>query len=261
MSNFTDTYIKNLKIKEKRYEEYEGGGFGIRVSPNQLKTWIYRYKINGKTDKISIGHYPSMSLSSARKKYIELFELKQTGIVPKQSIQREEEKKNDTISKLMEAWYKSYVVKNRKKPLQIRQQIDADITPLLGHLEIEKIKQIVEAKPNISFLNNSCEFYNNYLFVGTVLWSKIVDKDLAEIYKINDLDLIQNMTIDKYNEIHNESVKFLTETLVDNKNINVIILTHHVPLLELINEKYEKEYEQWFGTDLKNLLDIILKQL
>ena len=30
---------------------------------------------------------------------------------------------------------------------------------------IEKIKQIVEAKPNISFLNNSCEFYNNYLFV------------------------------------------------------------------------------------------------
>ena len=142
MSNFTDTYIKNLKIKEKRYEEYEGGGFGIRVSPNQLKTWIYRYKINGKTDKISIGHYPSMSLSSARKKYIELFELKQTGIVPKQSIQREEEKKNDTISKLMEAWYKSYVVKNRKKPLQIRQQIDADITPLLGHLEIEKIKPI-----------------------------------------------------------------------------------------------------------------------
>ena len=122
--------------------------------------------------------------------------------------------------------------------------------------KIEKIKKIVEAKPNISFLNNSCEFYNNYLFVGTVLWSKIVDKDLAEIYKINDLDLIQNMTIDKYNEIHNESVKFLTETLVDNKNINVIILTHHVPLLELINEKYEKEYEQWFGTDLKNLLDI-----
>lgn len=142
MSNFTDTYIKNLKIKEKRYEEYEGGGFGIRVSPNQLKTWIYRYKINGKTDKISIGHYPSMSLSSARKKYIELFELKQTGIVPKQSIQREEEKKNDTISKLMEAWYKNYVVKNRKKPLQIRQQIDADITPLLGHLEIEKVKPI-----------------------------------------------------------------------------------------------------------------------
>lgn len=142
MSNFTDTYIKNLKVKEKRYEEYEGGGFGIRVSPNQLKTWIYRYKINGKTDKISIGHYPSMTLSSARKKYIELFELKQTGIVPKQSLQQEEEKKDNTISKLMEAWYKNYVIKNRKKPLQIRQQIDADIAPLLGHLEIEKVRPI-----------------------------------------------------------------------------------------------------------------------
>jgi len=30
MSNFTDTYIKALKSLPKRYEEYEGGGFGIR---------------------------------------------------------------------------------------------------------------------------------------------------------------------------------------------------------------------------------------
>ena len=33
MSNFTDTYIKALKPKTARYEEYEGDGFGIRVTP------------------------------------------------------------------------------------------------------------------------------------------------------------------------------------------------------------------------------------
>lgn len=76
MGNFTDTYIRNLKGKDKRYEEYEGGGFGIRVTPNQLKSWIYRYKIGKKTDKITLGHYPSMSLADARKKFIELSELR-----------------------------------------------------------------------------------------------------------------------------------------------------------------------------------------
>ncbi len=54
MSNFTDTYIKSLKPKTTRYEEYEGGGFGIRITPNGIKTWIYRYKIDGKTDKLTL---------------------------------------------------------------------------------------------------------------------------------------------------------------------------------------------------------------
>ncbi|WP_131782773.1 tyrosine-type recombinase/integrase [Legionella gresilensis] len=142
MATFTDTYIKNLKAKDKRYEEYEGGGFGIRVSPNQLKSWIYRYKIGNKTDKLTLGHYPTMSLSAARKKYLELQELRRTGQAPKVIIQQQIEKKNDTVAKLITSWYINYIEKNRKKPLQIKQQIEADIIPLLGHCELEKIQPI-----------------------------------------------------------------------------------------------------------------------
>ncbi|HAT8656771.1 tyrosine-type recombinase/integrase [Legionella pneumophila] len=142
MGNFTDTYIRNLKGKDKRYEEYEGGGFGIRVTPNQLKSWIYRYKIGKKTDKITLGHYPSMSLADARKKFIELSELRRSGQAPKKIIQIQNEKKNNTMDQLINSWYQGYVIKNRKKPLQIKQQIEADIIPLLGHLELEKIKPI-----------------------------------------------------------------------------------------------------------------------
>ncbi|RUQ81513.1 tyrosine-type recombinase/integrase [Legionella septentrionalis] len=142
MGNFTDTYIRNLKGKEKRYEEYEGGGFGIRVAPNHLKSWIYRYKIEDKTDKITLGHYPSMSLAEARKKFLDLSEIRRTGQAPKKIIQAQNEKKNDTVKKLVNAWYNGYVIKNRKKPLQIKQQIEADIIPLLGNLQLDKIKPI-----------------------------------------------------------------------------------------------------------------------
>jgi integrase len=142
MAIFTDTYIKNLRGKEKRYEEYEGGGFGIRVSPNQLKSWIYRYKINGKTDKITLGHYPNMSLADARKKFIEYSELKRSGQTPKSIIQEQQATQHNTVSKLMHHWYTHYVVKNRKKPHQIKQQMDADIIPLIGDLVLDRIRPI-----------------------------------------------------------------------------------------------------------------------
>ncbi|HHS3011375.1 TPA: tyrosine-type recombinase/integrase [Legionella pneumophila] len=140
MANFTDTYIRNLKPQEKRYEEFEGGGFGIRVTPKDVKTWIYRYKIDGKTDKLTLGHYPLMSLSNAKKRFLELSDQRRAGQNPKNLIQEQNEKKNDTLKKLILAWYESYVVKNRKQPLQIKQQIEADIIPLLGDMELETIQ-------------------------------------------------------------------------------------------------------------------------
>ncbi len=139
MSNFTDTYIKGLKPSIKRYEEYEGGGFGIRVTPNGVKTWIYRYKINGKTDKLTIGHYPTVSLANAKKRFTELSGLRKEGHNPKNIIEQDKQKENNTVEKLIQAWYKGYAEKSRKKPLQIKQQIDSDIIPLLGKIALDKI--------------------------------------------------------------------------------------------------------------------------
>lgn len=37
-------------------------------------------------------------------------------------------------------WYSNYIERHRKQPLQIKQQIDSDIIPLLGKKELEKIQ-------------------------------------------------------------------------------------------------------------------------
>lgn len=120
MSNFTDTYIKALKPKTARYEEYEGGGFGIRVgiAPKSVKTWIYRYKINGITEKLTLGHYPKMSLANAKKRFIELSAIRKEGTNPKEYIEQAKLKENNTVTKLLQDWYSNYAEKNRKKPLQ-----------------------------------------------------------------------------------------------------------------------------------------------
>jgi integrase len=146
MSNFTDTYIKALKPTTKRYEEYEGGGFGIRVAPTGVKTWIYRYKINGKTDKLTLGHYPTMSLANAKKRFAELSGLRREGHNPKEIIEQEEQKENNTVAKLVQAWYSGYAEKFRKKHPQIKRQINVDIIPLLGSIPLEKIQTLDIAK-------------------------------------------------------------------------------------------------------------------
>lgn len=139
MSNFTDTFIRNLKPKTQRYEEYEGAGFGIRISANGLKTWIYRYKIDGQTSKLTLGHYPEMTLSNAKKKFLELSELKRSGICPKFKVQQESEQ-GFTVEQLATSWYDNYIVKHLKRPLTIKKQIQMDIIPLLGAETLENLQ-------------------------------------------------------------------------------------------------------------------------
>lgn len=140
MIRFTDTYIRNLKSKEKRDEKYEGGGFGIFIYPSGSKTWIYRYKIDNKRDYIIMGHYPSMNLADARKKFLELRELRRSGQNPKQIAQQQKQQEQTTVKQLVLSWYINYIERHRKQPLQIKQHIESDIIPLLGDYMIESLE-------------------------------------------------------------------------------------------------------------------------
>ena len=127
---------------------------------------------------------------------------------------------------------------------------------------LNHIQKIVDDKPNISFLNDTYEIYKDHIFIGTILWSEIVNVKDAERFSINDLHSIKDMSIEKYNNLHLKSVEFLSETLEFlqtkfNSDKNIIILTHHLPLYEIIDKTYLKEYEkynQWFASNLKELI-------
>lgn len=144
---WTDAQIKALKPKEARYETYIiKGGLGIRVTPTGVKTWIYRYKIDGKTEKLTIGHYPPMSLHDANVEFLRLSHQRRDGVNPKELIQAqkedEERLRNNTIKKLVLDWYEGYVEKNIKRPQTIKKQIDGDIIPLLGDKELDTLKTL-----------------------------------------------------------------------------------------------------------------------
>lgn len=62
----TNIEIKNAQPKDKEYVMSDGGGLVILVKPSGAKLWRYRYSINAKKQKLSLGSYPEISLAQAR---------------------------------------------------------------------------------------------------------------------------------------------------------------------------------------------------
>ena len=148
---FSDNYIKNLQPESSWLEKIESSGLGLRITPSGNKSWFYRFTYNGKRFKMSLGKYPAVSLKDARDLLFQAQKLKENGVNPIEHHQQEKLKQKNTIALLVMSWYENYIEKHRKQPIQIKQQITADIIPLLGNKELEKLhpRDITQALDSI----------------------------------------------------------------------------------------------------------------
>lgn len=64
----TDTKVKNARPQDKPYTLQDGQGLYLEVRPTGSKFWRYRYWLTSSKDgRYTIGEYPSVSLSDARR--------------------------------------------------------------------------------------------------------------------------------------------------------------------------------------------------
>jgi hypothetical protein len=67
----TDISIRKLKpSSDRQYEVWDTlvRGFGVRVSPKGTKSFVLLYRVGRRQRRLTIGRYPAVSLSNARKK-------------------------------------------------------------------------------------------------------------------------------------------------------------------------------------------------
>jgi integrase len=64
----TEAQIKNAKPQEKRYMLHDEHGLYLEVIPSGTKSWRFRYWVDKKEHKITIGKYPLISLRDARER-------------------------------------------------------------------------------------------------------------------------------------------------------------------------------------------------
>ena len=62
----SDTQVKNLKPKEKRYSMADGEGLIISIFPTGKKKWVLAYRYQGKQNQKTLGEYPGISCKDAR---------------------------------------------------------------------------------------------------------------------------------------------------------------------------------------------------
>lgn len=144
----TDKALKALKPSGSIYEVADGFGLSVRVSRTGVKTFQYRYRIDGKPERLTLGHYPDTSLAKAREGHKKARELVDQGISPIRHRQEQRERKErdrreaagaDTVEGLAQEFMARYVARERKRPENVRQMLEADILPRLGKMKAKEV--------------------------------------------------------------------------------------------------------------------------
>lgn len=108
--SITDSQLKKLcnKAHDKPFELSDRDSLGVRVSAKGKIAWQYRFRFNGKGDRLTIGHYPHMSLKDAREEVPALRAIVFEGKNPKLAwkLRKKNTTKKDavTLIKLVEMW-------------------------------------------------------------------------------------------------------------------------------------------------------------
>ncbi len=111
----TDKEIRAAKHKEKAYKLFDGGGLFLSIPKSGQKRWRLKYRFHGKEKLLSLGIYPIVSLSAARKKRDEFKRMIAEGLDPsedrktqKEQIRETETKKINTFYTISQKWLESY---------------------------------------------------------------------------------------------------------------------------------------------------------
>jgi len=126
-----DMVVRNLKPKSERYEVVDGEGLILRVTHTGGKSWHFRYTFEGKQKRMSLGKYPGLSLSDARRRKNDLLSDIANGRDPAA-------KKDSTFSSLLEEFW---IEELQHKPTAQDQKrlVKKDVLPVWKSREVRSI--------------------------------------------------------------------------------------------------------------------------
>jgi integrase len=108
--SFAAQGIRSFQPRASPYEIPETGnpGFVLRVHPTARKVWVYRYRINGRLRRLTLGVYREdrrgVSLAEARRRYFAARTLRESGADPEDVRDREIEAKREATDRDSKRW-------------------------------------------------------------------------------------------------------------------------------------------------------------
>ena len=111
-------------------------------------------------------------------------------------------------------------------------------------------------RSNVFLVNNTSIQHHNINLIFSTLWSKISPANQWQIERgLSDFQVIKyngyRLSAEWYNQMHSDSINFITAALQQHNTNKIIVVTHHVPTL--LN--YPKMYK---GSDLNEAFAVEL---
>jgi len=180
----TDAAIRNLKPSERTYSRTAAPGLVLDVQPGGAKTWRYRYRLNGRPEKVTLGGYPAYLLSHAlqwklacealRVRGLSPADLKQTATVPteakpeirelaaaflaewcpeaveKARARSQARLATTSVKAFGKRWLDEVVMPAVKNHKDIRRVFDKDVVPAIGDTQlcdvtVDDVRSIVDS--------------------------------------------------------------------------------------------------------------------
>jgi integrase len=139
--------IDNAKPKDKRYDLTDGGGLVLEVMPSGTKAWRFKYHLNGKREKVTIGAYPAFTIKQARDRHEELRALVERGQSPAKAKRvesaqvRREDARRQTFRVFAQRWIdETLFYRSGGYVAQIVRWLDAYVYPAIGDMELADVQ-------------------------------------------------------------------------------------------------------------------------
>jgi integrase len=152
----TDTAIKALKPRTKRYSVTDENGLVLEVFPTGGMLWHYRYRLNGKQERVTLGRYPDLSLKLARVLRGERATQVALGKSPAKLKREAKAADTTTVADFGGRFFREIVAKDRKDPKIPRRYFDKAIVPAIGtkvmrDVTTEDVRAIIWKKKDEGF--------------------------------------------------------------------------------------------------------------
>lgn len=143
---FSDTFLQSLKPQTKEYTKHDGkeSGLLIRVKPNGSKLWYLSYSFGGKQKKMSLGAYPTLSLTFARQMAQEYKGLILRNIDPqsyRKMLLNPVEEKKITFAEMAERWRDKRLKLGKLKAQTVNEafrRVELHLFEKIGNLPIDE---------------------------------------------------------------------------------------------------------------------------
>ncbi|EIN00390.1 integrase family protein [Paraburkholderia hospita] len=145
--SLTDIKIKQAKPREKLYKVSDERGLYLEVTPTGSKWWRFKYRIDGKEKRLSLGVYPDVGLQKAREKRDEARKLVADGVDPSAHRKAQKQARADANANSFEVVTREWLEKQRKvwedsHAEKVTRRFERDVFPWLGKRPIAEIKPV-----------------------------------------------------------------------------------------------------------------------